>query len=37
MHGWAILPYAPETRLARERIFEIIAEEAGTTVDLTKL
>jgi acetyl esterase/lipase len=26
MHGWAILPYAPETRLARERIFAIIAE-----------
>jgi len=37
MHGWAILPFTPETRLARERIFEIIAEESGTPVDLTKL
>jgi acetyl esterase/lipase len=29
MHCWAILPYTPEARLAQERIFEIIAEEAG--------
>jgi acetyl esterase/lipase len=28
MHGWAILPFTPETRIARERVFEIIAEEA---------
>jgi len=27
MHCWAILPYTPETRLARERVFAIIDGE----------